>query len=81
MYYIVSNCAFLCVFSRLCYDVSIELSELLGMARWYEKYGVLGLSEDDVQGMCVLKSFQFEKYSHYPFITFYQNEEMCFLHS
>eukprot|EP00794_Sanderia_malayensis_P006349 gene6349-7076_t len=33
----------------LCYDFSFELSELLGMARWYEKYGILGLCEVTVQ--------------------------------
>ena len=36
--------------SRLCYDLSKVLSEVLGMARWYEKYGILGLCERKVQG-------------------------------
>lgn len=43
--------AFLLSFSRLCYELSEVLSEVLGMARWYEKYGILGLCEKIVQGM------------------------------
>jgi len=29
-----------------------QLSELLGMSRWYDKFGILGLSADDVEGWC-----------------------------
>ena len=42
---------FIFPFSRLCYDLSKVLSEVLGMGRWYEKYGILGLCEKMVQGM------------------------------
>ena len=27
-----------------------HLSELLGMSRWYDKFGILGLSANDVEG-------------------------------
>ena len=47
--------AFFNFISRLCYDISVELSELLGMARWYEKFGILGLSENDIQGKVLLE--------------------------
>jgi len=40
--------------TKICSSISslqYHLCELLGMARWYDRFGVLGLSPDDVQGL------------------------------
>ena len=57
-----------CLFFSVCQAVVYHLAELKGMAEWYERFGVLGLSGHMVQqalstaGSLMLKASELQQY-------------------